>query len=152
MLQIIFDGGDHSLESIYRPAPYTRIGLRYRNLLNRKELGLSEECGWNELINSDLLGILGVPSLAANVVGASSEVEVGLAEVPGALVKLRHALAETEDADDVYLIDADFFTTDQRGAEDVIGTLDSFHTTAGNLFRWVISDRLHAALDPSPIA
>jgi uncharacterized protein (TIGR04255 family) len=140
-----------ALETIYLPAPYTRIGLRYQNVISRNALAL-EDYTWGDLINPEMLGLLGSPELAQRVHATTTEAEVRLDEVVGAVVKLRHGLGETEDGEDVYLIDADFSTTERRESDDVIRCLDVFHRTAGNLFRWSIRERLHEALDPAPVA
>ncbi|MGD1007689.1 MAG: TIGR04255 family protein, partial [Ignavibacteriaceae bacterium] len=46
-----------SLVETYRPAYFTRIGLRYINLLNRSKLGLANT-RWKELIQPAYLGLL----------------------------------------------------------------------------------------------
>src|SRR5258708_3090502 len=47
-----------------------------------------------------------------------------------------------------YIIDCDFFTEKQTETKVVGNVLDAFNRRAGHLFRWHITQRLHAAMDP----
>jgi uncharacterized protein (TIGR04255 family) len=79
-----------------------------------------------------------------------------LDEPSAAKVRLHHGFAKYKDKSETcYLIDADFFTesrTESRNVSDAEPVLDSFNREAGRLFRWCISDRLKAAMDPQIVA
>jgi uncharacterized protein (TIGR04255 family) len=140
-----------ALQDTYSPAPYTRIGLRYVNVINRRMLGLDEQ-PWRKFISPALLGLLGSDELADRVNISTTEAELRLAEGDASIVKLRYGLGETEEDSDVYILDGDFATTHRTKADDVLGILDSFHAGAGNLFRWAITPELHEALEPRALA
>lgn len=140
-----------ALEDVYKPAPYTRIGLRYMNVINRQHLGLDGR-PWKDLINPTLLGLLASDEMADRVHACTTEAEIRLTDDPGSVVKLRHGLGETEEHEDVYLLDGDFATTNRTKADNVSRILDAFHDAAGNLFRWGITPDLREALQPNPMA
>lgn len=135
-----------ALEEIYKPSFYSRIGLRYANLIYRNDLGL-DDVGWSELINTRLAGIFSDADIGPSVAELSSQALISLDH--GDKVRLRHGLGRhTEGTTFGYMIDADFFTTDKKGVAGVTDKLETFNRIAGQLFRWAIRDRLHQALKP----
>lgn len=60
------DRARSSLEQIYRPAFYERVGLRYQNVIDREKLGLSASA-WSDLLSAPVLGPLGDVGVAADV-------------------------------------------------------------------------------------
>jgi len=135
-----------ALEQRYHPAFYSRIGLRYRDVIDRMQLGMGS-VSWSDLVRSDVAGVLG-SEIQERVIRQRTETVVRLADVvPGGQALLRHGLADGESGQ-VYLIDADFSTEERNSSDDVFGVLDEFNRLAGDLFRWAITPRLHNALDP----
>ena len=135
------------LEAVYAPAFYSRTGLRYQDLITRADLGL-DEVAWSELLNPAFAGLLGREAPVSNDVRRiTSVVEIELADVADARVRLQHGLIEIPPPDR-YLIDSDFFATERSDLVTVLATLDAFNAHAGNLFRWAIADRLRDALQP----
>ncbi len=137
------------LREIYAPAFYTRIGLRYRDVLDRTHYGL-EAIPWSELLNPIFLGVLGSPEIPQDAVQQSqSQVVLTIPDVAGGQVLLQHGLA-ARDGDDpsVYLIDADFFTHSRCDSNDAFDAADKFNKWAGHLFRWAITDVLREKLQP----
>lgn len=140
--------GLDSLEQIYEPAFYTRIGLRYRNVIRRSSLGL-ENVGWQDLLRHQLAGELTAPELSEFVEQTARQTLVRLPEFTGK-VQIRHGLSVERD-ELCYVIDNDLFTEERTERSNVIGTLEYFNAQAHKLFRWCISDRLHEAMGPQPL-
>jgi len=140
-----------ALEQEYQPAFYSRIGLRYVDVISRTRLGLEGE-PWGSLVNPAVAGILGENELSATVRETKSEVLLELNEdtVKG-FAKLRHGLVNIPDGGDAYLFDVDFFTAERSRSTDVAGILNRFNGLAGDLFRWAITPKLAEALGPMPI-
>lgn len=134
-----------TLEAVYEPAFYSRIGLRYRNVIDRTVLGLSDE-PWSDLLNETILGPVGDRNVGADVTAQKSEAVFSLTEVPDGLAKLMCSLERPKDGKEVFIIDTDFFTPRRKGGDEVLDVIDPFNHIAGNLFRWAISDRLRDAL------
>ena len=141
----------HAFEGVYKPAFYSRIGLRYQNQIDRAELGLGEE-PWASLLNPSFLGILGAEAVRGRVQESRSDALVRVEDVSGAFVRLRHGVTrQGPDGGEAYVVDADFYTQEKGVSEHVFEILDTFNRLAGNLFRWAISRRLHDALAPVDI-
>lgn len=138
-----------ALEQVYRPAFYTRVGLRYKNIIHRSKLGL-DNVPWSELLASGILSELG-SNLAAAVTEVSHVALVDLGEAHGK-VRIRHGLvAGADGGEQAYSIDADFFM-DRRIEPDAINNkLDYFNTEAARFFRWCFTETLHRAMAPQPI-
>jgi uncharacterized protein (TIGR04255 family) len=136
-----------AVENLYSPAFYTRIGLRYQDVIDPKELKL--DATWEELLSPTLLGFFGAsePEIRDAVKESGSNVRIELDGATESAVHINHGLAQKADSDDrVYLIDADYFTNRQRDSEEIDELLGYFNTEAGRLFRWAITDTLRAAL------
>lgn len=140
-----------AMEEVYSPSLYDRIGLRYRDVIDRNKLELTD-VPWDELISAPLVGLLGERKLAGHMNDCQSQHTLALEEPPKSLVRIRHGLLDGSDSSkETYVIDADFHTTDSLGDRHVIDTLDKFNHLAGNFFRWAISDRLRDSLEPTEV-
>jgi uncharacterized protein (TIGR04255 family) len=138
------DRAKRALEAIYHPAFYSRIGLRYRDEIDRGKLGLGEQ-SWAELLIPPILGLLGAEEqIVRGVRAVRSEAVVQLERPPESFVKIMHGLVD--EVGSVYSFDADMFTTERKETELVFDTLDDFNRQAGDLWRWAIADPLRAAL------
>jgi uncharacterized protein (TIGR04255 family) len=133
-----------ALEEIYRPAFYTRVGLRYQDVIDQRALEIARP--WADLLRASFAGLLGTEFRdAVRELGEIVLLQLDGAE--GAYVRLNHGLAQkADDGHVVYLIDADYYREAQHEGSDVLALLDYFREEAGNLFRWAISDELRDAL------
>lgn len=138
-----------AVEKIYRPAFYTRIGLRYTDVIDRTKLGIENE-PWETLLKPSVLGILGAPdNVGTHVQQIKTEASIRIEEVLGGQATIRHGTGKRADNNaDVYIIDIDFFTMERSNGKDVPEILEKFNRLGGNFFRWAISDRLRDALAP----
>lgn len=138
-----------ALEGIYKPAFYTRIGLRYRDVIDKEALGLGEE-PWEQLLWRPLTGLLSArDGIGAHVREIRTEAFIKIDEVDDGFATVRHGLGRTASGNrEVYVIDMDFYTTERTLSEHVLGILQTFNRLNGNFFRWVITDKLRDALGP----
>ena len=138
------------LREIYAPAFYTRIGLRYRDALDRSHYGL-ESVPWSQLLNSDFLGVLGSQKIAKDVVRSNTQVLLTISDVNGGQVLLQHGLVVRDDGDPpVYVIDADFSTQNRCDHDAAFKAANKFNRWAGHLFRWAITDDFRTAMGFRP--
>jgi uncharacterized protein (TIGR04255 family) len=140
-----------ALNQQYAPAFFTRIGLRYQDVISRRKLNLPDNTPWSELISAPVASLLGTPEIAADVNGLQTFATMKLPDEIGN-GNFRFSLAETQtDHERVFLIDGDFFTEQQTESADVFNRLDAFHGQARLFFRWCITDTLHHAMHPQPV-
>jgi uncharacterized protein (TIGR04255 family) len=146
--KVQFERGLRALLDVYRPSFFTRIGLRYQDLIQRSKLGLDDQ-PWSVLLKPHIAGLLSTQGMSVSE--SLSIVSIRLPETLGQ-VRIRHGLAQAAGAkEECYLIDSDFFTEQRTATDDAFQTLDYFNRQSGRLFRWCIEDRLHDAMDPEQI-
>ena len=139
---------ENILREIYAPAFYTRVGLRYRDVLDRRHYGL-DSVPWSDLLNPVFLGVLGSKEIAQDVQQFQTRALLTIPDVDGGQVLLQHGIAvREEDGEPAYLIDADFFTENRCDYDAAFKATNKFNRWAGHLFRWAITDLLRAALEP----
>jgi len=130
----------------YTPPFFSRIGLRYQDVIQRSELQLTN-IGWGELLESHIAGEFSSTAIANDIVRCVNQLTISLGENNG-MVLLNHGLVPNQNNETCYLIDSDFFTENRTKVSDAIQKLDYFNKQAGRLFRWCITERLHDALEP----
>jgi uncharacterized protein (TIGR04255 family) len=136
---------------VYKPVFFTRVGLRYVNIIKRSALDLSAETPWKDLVKPTFIGLLGLDEYRERIKESASVSTLRLDDVPGGSVRIQHGLrppAAESEPEEVYFIDADFFTEERTNVADALNWLSAFHAHSGNLFRWVITDTLYKALRP----
>jgi uncharacterized protein (TIGR04255 family) len=138
-----------SLIAEYAPSFYTRIGLRYRDIIEPKALGL-EGVEWRELLNPQIVGELSLPEIAHEITERANRVTIRLEDGKSQVV-INHGLVSNEGGEQSYLIDSDFSTAERTEVGDAIQILDEFNRQSGRLFRWYISPKLHDAMQPRPL-
>lgn len=143
------------LATVYEVSRFTRVGLRYRDLISRSQVGMKDQ-RWAEFIRPELLGELSDPDFERAVTHASRQLVLSL-DYDNALVRFSHGIVEAEDEDanieKCYLIDADFYTEQERERADAETCLARFNQESGRLFRWCITRTLHNAMggvEPRP--
>ncbi|WP_417733485.1 TIGR04255 family protein [Roseovarius sp.] len=131
----------------YPVVSFTRVGLRYVNLIDRDKLGL--EVTWDQLIRRSALGLLADDEVPLGDLTEHSNTSIF--RLKDGMLALRQGLRLKDGKPDgSYLIDSDIFT-DQGVATDgnVTDLLRGYNTTARNAFRWLITQQLHERLGPN---
>ncbi|WP_082239617.1 TIGR04255 family protein [Pseudomonas lini] len=141
------------------PLVVTRLGLRYKDVIERETLGLADT-PWHELINPFLLGALALGSLSDDEGfdegGVESQLSQTLLKLDDCKLLLQSSLlTSVVDSNKAFLIDADFFheligdDLLYQSGEKLEGLLETLHSNAGALFRRGITEKLHGALGPT---
>ncbi|WP_204154454.1 TIGR04255 family protein [Leptolyngbya sp. CCY15150] len=139
------------LVKYYSPSHFTRVGLRYQDLIIRSELGL-EQHPWRRLLQPPVLGVFVADNLPEHDFTEALSVFACRLDYADAVLRVRYGLAREDESDELgYLIDADFYTENNTEINDVTHSLDQFNREAGNFFRWCITEELQQALQPKPL-
>jgi uncharacterized protein (TIGR04255 family) len=139
-----------ALLAVYAPTFFSRVGLRYVDLIRRSILGLGDS-DWSKLLQQHVLGELASP-LAGDIEHAYRETSIRLDD-RGSKVTVRHGLCRVDNAEELcYFVDSDFFTEKRTETKNGSAVLKEFNQHAGRLFRWCITERLHEAMRPQPLA
>lgn len=136
----------------------SRVGLRYKDVIERESLGLGD-AKWHELVKPFLLGPLTPGALADGEVPLDGDVgnmlSQTLLQLDDCRLLLQSAILLSLDKNKrAFLIDADFFEEGDltpahlHDEKTLSSCLEKLHTNAGSLFRRCITEKLHAALRP----
>ena len=141
-----------ALITVYQPAYVTRIGLRYRNVIDRRALGL-EKFSWSELMDDSVLGPLGRVETSTIVQEHGGRSLIRLNEKVD-YVRMEYGQVNDSGGDSsnhLFLLDNDFYTDRemQSDVRDIVSRLNCYNRLNGRLFRWCITERLHDAMEPA---
>ncbi|MER9167686.1 TIGR04255 family protein [Mesorhizobium australicum] len=135
-------------KKVYDISHISRVGLRYRNIIDRASLGLSN-APWEDLIRREVMGLAGAGIFQDDELAELSCTY--LASIERGTVRINTGLVKRVDTQSSgMLIDTDFATDEKMEAKADVLTqvLDDYNAKAGNFFRWCITDRLRQALGP----
>lgn len=137
---------------LYRPAYFDRIGLRYLNVISRKDLELENSC-FSELITPCYLGPLAEEDVKETST-ARCTLDLEMAIRGGCRLKLhagpgRIKKGGADDPETKFVFDQDLFMPGQIPVNLSAGALETLHSQAYSIFRGAITDTLHNAMDPN---
>lgn len=145
--------------SVYRPAYFERIGLRYINGFSRERLGL-EDCRWRELIAPQYLGLLALEETReGDIVKCSVDLETRLDERcslklhagPGFIkrnIRTGEGVQAVQEKNPRFIFDMDLYSGGRIPLSSAAGVMDAIHAHADRVFSAAITDRLHEAMEP----
>ncbi len=133
-------------QDIYQPAFYSRIGLRYRNFIDREKLNL-EQSPWSDLLEKPVAGELSSAEFAEQIPEVRKTIQFKFENI---MVTFRHGLGRLRGKEQTgYVLDFDAFCPEKTEVGYVGPRLDRLHYFARTLFRWSITDILHNSMEPS---
>lgn len=139
---------------VYKPAYFQRVGLRYLNVISRKQLSL-EETPWRELMEPEYLGILASEAIDEKQTGRCS-MDTEFTIRGGCRAKI-HAgpgmvkRGNQPDKEVKFIFDLDLYMPGNVPVNLSAGALQTLHSQAYPIFRGAITDTLFDALDPRPL-
>lgn len=147
---------DHFLEpfrlfvKIYEPPFFTRIGLRYRDIITRSELGLADT-PWTELLKPYILGLLSSEDVNKHILDVNHVTEIQLKDGISKVRIISGLVKNVEKNEMCYSIDSDFFILQTIQVEDAVTKLDFFNQRGSRLIQWCITEKLHNAMEPKQL-
>jgi uncharacterized protein (TIGR04255 family) len=145
----LFDPAISAFNEIYRPPFFTRIGLRYIDIIDRSKLGI-EGVEWPKLIKLEFLGLLS-SEFEPSIENFESVYEVKLSDnLSRSRIRTSFVLKK-ENGEKCYVIDSDFYKAKRVAIPDACENLNFLHERATRLIQRVITEYLHNALGPKEI-
>ncbi len=132
-------------EEIYKPSFYTRIGLRYIDVIVKSKLGL--ECEWTELIKPHILGMINKEYEK----GVKSYVSISeyQTKIEGVLSTSRFELVHVNNEQDLsLLIDCDYYSMGVVDTENMNDLSEKLHDASSNFIQSAITEKLYTAMEP----
>lgn len=140
--------GLQALVEAYDPTSYSRIGLRYINLLKRSVLGLDGR-PWSELLHDRIAGELALPGFE-QAEEARRLVRLKLGD-SGDQLLFQHGLDAGDAAEISYGLDYDFYRQEKVSIDGALPILERLHDYSGKAFRWSIAGVVHESMGPRAI-
>lgn len=142
-----------ALQTCYEPAICARANVRFQSLLRPVHYGLTK-FRWVSLLNNKVLGPFSLPGQKGQLQGSRHDVVMSLPNSADrfrlihGFVQYREAGQTEKPGEPAYLLDQDYFTTQQLEWEAVFSTLDRFEQEAGQFFRLCVTNQFHEAMVP----
>ena len=135
---------------LYRPEYFQRIGLRYRNVISRKALGL-EDRKFSELISPCYLGPLAEPE-AKEETASRCILDLEMAGRGGCRLQIHagplRAKPGFADRETKFIFDQDLYIAGNIAPHLSAAAMNTLHHQAWSVFRGAITDTLHQAMEP----
>jgi uncharacterized protein (TIGR04255 family) len=128
---------------------YTRVGLRYKNVVRPSIFGLTpEEMKWEDYIVPALSGCFGDKDILGDIIeDYSANLLIDLKDNISKLNVTYGLVEKFDESETGFLLDNDFFTTSEtKGNENAINQLDEYNRRSHDFFRWAIKPSLHEAM------
>jgi len=136
-----------ALIDVYNPSFFSRIGLRYIDVINRKVLGLGD-VEWDELLQPYILGLLSSPDIKERIQNFESKYEINLLDDVSKVRLITRFVIPSNTSEKCFMIDSDFNRSDKTNIDEALNKLDYFNKRASRLIQWCITDQLHQAMEP----
>lgn len=135
--------------------PIKRIGLRYKDVIQRSRLTKNGEYPqWSELLKSSLVSILEEEELVnAQILGTHSNFTIVLDSIDkNAKVNVNCGIVNhAQSHEQCFMIDSDYFIEGIFDYDSASEFLHRANVKARDFFQWCITDKLYQALEPEHI-
>ena len=135
---------------IYCPNNFTRIGIRYIDIISRNKLKINGE-KWSDLIQPYIIGILGDENIGEYVEEYEGKYEIKLDDNKSMVRILLRLIEKGDENEKNFMIDSDLFNDKKTETGDFTEKLEYLHQRSSRLIRWCIKDKLHFAMEPEEI-
>ena len=150
----VLDQALASFISIYQPAFFQRVGLRYVNVISRKELGV-ESTPWTELLQPAYCGPLSQEDLAEDrLTGTSCDWQIRLdsssqAKIHTGIGMLKPPRPDLpQDPEVKCVLDIDLSMGGNTPCTLSAGALETLHGHSTRLFEGAVTEQLRSVMDP----
>lgn len=142
-----------NFESKYKPAYYTRIGLRFRNIISPKIIG-KEDLNWQNIIPNVIASEFNDENLRKSL--STFQKVSNYQNEEGDRLNLLHSFSKVAgkfkglnlNKEEAYIIDIDCYNINKtKGINDVIKKLNIFRGRKNDIFAWSTTPEFRALLD-----
>jgi uncharacterized protein (TIGR04255 family) len=142
--------GCDALVKAYQPAFFSHVCVRYRNVIQRSVLGLTD-MPWSDLINPTVIGPLGVDGFNGSVEKHENKFTLLLDDIGGRIDASIGLGTNPQVKEKAVIIDSHVYIDGQTRIEHAGQNLDQLHRVAGLFFRWCVRRPLLDALEPTGV-
>jgi len=139
-----------ALLKIYEPAYFTRVGLRYIDIICRSELNL-KDVAWSELLRPFILGLISTTELGDSIRDYQGSYEINLDDQESVVRLVTKLVNKADNGEECFVIDSDLFVMKKIELRDAVERLRFFNIRASRLIQWCMTERLFKALEPQKL-
>ena len=137
-----------AFQEVYEVPFYTRIGLRYIDVIQRSVLNLTSE-KWSDLIKPHVLGIVTQFEDGMNSYVSQAEFKDPTDDI---CTKTHFELVNVNNSNEnSLLIDCDYFKTEMVNIESMMDVATVLHNHSSNFLMTAITDKLNDAMEPEEL-
>lgn len=138
-----------ALVKIYQPPFFTRIGIRFIDIIDRSKLNL-QDASWRDLLQPYFLGLLS-SDIEKSIRSYENAYEIELENIESKVRIVTSFVHNMQNEEVCFQIDSDFYSPSRTSIEKTWEELNYLHERSSRLIRWVVTDKLHDAMIPNPI-
>ena len=132
-----------TFKSIYKPNLYTRIGLRYTDIISRKKLN-NTKYKWNDLINEKYLGFLS--GKFENKIFYNKNQYIIRLDNKNNIANISTSIEKRDYDNNCFCIDTDLSFIGEVKSNEIEKRIDCLHSYSRPIFRDIITEKLHKIL------
>lgn len=132
-----------SFESIYNTNLYTRIGLRYTDIISRKKLN-NPKCKWNDLINEKYLGFLS--GKFENKIFYNKNQYIIRLDNKNNIANISTSIEKRDYDNNCFCLDTDLSFIGEVKNNEIEKRINCLHSYSRPIFRDIITKKLHEIL------
>ena len=137
-----------AFQETYEVPFYTRVGLRYIDVIQRSVLGLSNE-KWSDLVKPHVLGVVTQFEDGMNSYVSQAEFKDPTDDI---CTKTHFELVNVNNSNEnSLLIDCDYFKTEMVNIESMMDVATVLHNHSSNFLMTAITDKLNDAMEPEEL-
>lgn len=137
-----------SFESIYNTNLYTRIGLRYTDIISRKKLN-NPKCKWNDLINEKYLGFLS--GKFENKIFYNKNQYIIRLDNKNNIANISTSIEKRDYDNNCFCLDTDLSFIGEVKNNEIEKRINCLHSYSRPIFRDIITEKLHKILEANAL-
>jgi uncharacterized protein (TIGR04255 family) len=144
----------NALKSLDLVSSFKRVGLRYRDVIQRSALGDDlATTDWPELLREPLVSVFQVKNLSENILGSQSNFAIKLNDLDkDAIMNASFGIvSHAQTHEQCFMIDCDFYKEGFFEYDNAEQFLSKANIKARDFFQWCIKPKLFAALGPESL-
>lgn len=140
-----------AIENAGLARPIRRVGLRYKNVIQRSLLsGVDDEAEWTTLLRSSLISVQDDADLKPSILSAGGSFTLGLADLgKNAKMNANYGIVKhAQSNESCFMIDSDYFIEGILDYDSAMQFLGNANDKARDFFHWCITGKLLAEFGP----
>jgi len=142
----------NEFDKYFEPSFYTKIGLVYVDVFDRKKMGLStSKVKLSDILQPFMLGMLNTDDIRQKVSSYQSVTEINLFDNESILKVSQQTMRRQDDEALCVLVNSEFYYPKKILFASILPKLDFLHKDASNFIQWIVTPDFHLKMEPKEI-